>query len=171
MNEPSDVEVRKSAIEGLGLFACRTFVPGEQIHRINTIREITADAPLRADLGERFDHCDYPDGKVVLIGFPSRHLNHSCDPNAYLHYEADACSVLARRRIAAGEEVTIDYNVNISGGTAWPCHCGARRCLGTVVGDFFLLPPEMQSEYRPLLAEWFVRRHAQRLVALKSPVT
>ena len=28
----------------------------------------------------------------------------------------------------------------------------------------FLLPPEMRREYRPLLAEWFVRRHADRLV-------
>lgn len=164
MNEPGTVEVKPSGIEGLGLFACRAFDPGEQIHRINAVREITAEAPLREDMGERFDHCDYPDGKVVLIGFPSRHLNHSCDPNAYLRYETDACYVLARRRIGPGEEVTIDYSVNISGGTAWPCHCGARRCLGTVVGDFFLLPPEVQREYRPLLADWFVRRHADRLV-------
>lgn len=28
-----------------------------------------------------------------------------------------------------------------------------------------LLPPEMQSEYRPLLAGWLVRRHAHRLAA------
>jgi SET domain-containing protein len=165
MSQTRTVEVKQSAIEGLGLFACRAFDFGEQIHRINAVREITAEAPLREELGERFDHCDYPDGKVVLIGFPSRHLNHCCDPNAYLHYEEDACYVLARRRIAAGEEITIDYNVNISGGTAWPCHCGAPRCLGTVLGDFFLLPSEMQSEYRPLLAEWFVRRHAHRLLA------
>ncbi len=159
------IEVRESAIEGLGLFACRAFLPGETVHRIKVVREITPDAPLRPDLGERSDHCDYPDGKVVLIGYPSRHLNHSCDPNAFLRYEPDACFVVARRRIEAGEEITIDYNVNISGGTAWPCHCGAHRCLGTVAGDFFLLPPAMQLEYRPLLADWFVRRHAKRLGA------
>jgi hypothetical protein len=162
MNEPSEVEVRQSAIEGLGLFASKPFAPGESILRINVVREITADAPLREDLGERFDHCDYPDGKILLIGFPSRHINHSCDPNAYIHYEPDAYYILARRAIAAGEELTIDYNVNISGGTAWPCHCGAPRCLGTVLGDFFLLPDHMQAEYRPLLADWFVRRYANR---------
>jgi len=157
------VTVRASPIEGLGLFAARALQEREIIHRVNVVREITADAPLRTGLGERFDHCDYPDGKVVLIGFPSRHLNHSCDPNAYLRYEAGACHVIARRPVAVGEEVTVDYNVNIAGGTAWPCHCGSPRCSGTVVGDFFLLPAEIQSEYRPLLADWFVRRHARRM--------
>jgi SET domain-containing protein len=171
MGDSDAVIVKPSAIEGLGLFACRGVHEGETIHRIAVVREITADAPLREELGERFDHCDYPDGKVVLIGFPSRHLNHSCDPNAYLRYEAGVCDVIARRAIVTGEEITIDYNVNISGGTAWPCRCGSSRCSGTVVGDFFLLPPERRREYRPLLADWFVRRHAARLVVSEESPT
>lgn len=169
MNEPGAVEVRPSRIAGLGVFACRPFNEGERIRRITVVREITSDAPLREDLGERQDHCDYPDGKVVLFGFPDRHLNHSCDPNAYARYEASACHLVARRPIESGEEITCDYNINIAGGTAWPCHCGARRCLGTVLGDFFLLPPDLRSEYRPLLAEWFVRRHADRLSMAARP--
>jgi hypothetical protein len=164
-SKPGTVKVKPSAIEGLGSFACGAFGPGEQIHRVIALREITAEAPLRPDLGERFDHCDYPDGKMVLIGFPSRHLDHSRGPNAYLHCGGDACFVVARRRVATGEEVTIDHNINISGGTAWPCHRAARRCLGSVLGDFFLLPPELQSECLPLLAGWFVGRHAHRLAA------
>ncbi len=161
-----EVDVRPSAIEGLGLFARRAFAAGERIRRINVVREVTPEAPLREDLGERFDHCDYPDGRVVLLGFPDRHVNHSCDPNAWVLYEAVACFLVARRAIAAGEEITCDYNINLTGGTAWPCHCGAARCRGTTLGDFFLLPPGIQHEYRPLLAAWFVRRHAERLAAL-----
>lgn len=160
-----DVEVRPSAIEGLGVFAARAFRAGERIRRVNVLREITADAPLREDLGERPDHCNYPDGKVVLYGFPDRHLNHSCDPNAYEVFQEGATCLVARRDIAAGEEITCDYNVNIADGTSWPCRCGASRCHGRVAGDFFLLPPEWQQEYRPLLAEWFVRRHRERLKA------
>jgi hypothetical protein len=34
-----------------------------------------------------------------------------------------------------------------------------------VEGDFFLLPAEIQREYRPLLADWFVRRHRNRILA------
>ena len=164
-----DVAVRRSPIEGLGLFALRPFQGGARIRKINVVREITPESALREDCGERADHCDYPDGKVVLLGFPDRHVNHSCDPNAYLSYQQHGCYLVARRDIAAGEEITCDYNVNLTGGTGWPCHCGARRCRGDTVGDFFLLPVEVQREYRPLLAAWFVRRHGERLAALDDP--
>jgi hypothetical protein len=167
MDGSLDVEVKSSTIDGLGLFAIRPFSSGQRIRRINVVREITAEDPLREELGERQDHCDYPDGKVVLIGFPDRHINHSCDPNTYIEYDADACCIVARRQIMAGEELTCDYNINITGGTAWACHCGANRCRGTTTGDFFLLPIDIQREYLPLLANWFVRRHADRLAQLE----
>jgi hypothetical protein len=160
--EPS-VEVRASRIEGLGIFALRSFQVGERIRRINVVREITSESPLRTELEERADHCDYPDGKVVLIGFPDRHVNHSCDPNAYQLYEAGTPYLVARWAIAPGDEISVDYNINITAGTAWPCKCGARRCKGLVAGDFFLLPKEWQREYRPLLADWFVRRNRDRV--------
>ena len=162
----NDVEVKPSPIEGLGMFALRRLHAGHRIRQINVVREVTPENPLREDLGERMDHCDYPDGRVVLLGFPDRHVNHSCDPSAYVAYEGDRCFLVARREIAVGEEITCDYNINITGGTAWPCHCGAARCRKETVGDFFRLPREIQREYRPLLADWFVRRHRERLEAL-----
>jgi len=162
----SDVEIRQSSIEGLGIFAARPFHPDHRIRQINVRREVTPTSPLREELGERADHCDYPDGKVVLLGPPDRHINHSCDPNAYVFYEGDRSFFVARREIAPGQEITIDYNINITAGTAWPCHCGAARCGGTVLGDFFRLPLAIQREYGPLLAEWFVRAHRDRLQAL-----
>jgi len=163
----TDVEVGASSIEGLGLFASRPFRAGERIRQINVVREITPNAPLREEHGERADHCDYPNGKVVLLGAPDRHINHSCDPNAYVLYEGERSFFVARRDIAAGEEITCDYNVNITGGTAWPCHCGVERCSGTVLGDFFHLPLDIQREYLPLLADWFVRAHHERLQRLE----
>jgi len=161
----STVEARASPIEGLGLFALRPFSPGEQIRMVNVIREITPDAPLRPDQGERRDHCDYPDGKVVLIGPPDCHLNHSCDPNAWMRYGEAGAEIVARRPIKVGDEVTCDYSINVTGGDAWPCHCGAARCRGHVAGDYFQLPPEVQQEYEPYLAAWFVRRHREPLRA------
>lgn len=103
------VVVSTSSIEGLGLFAVQPFAAGERIHEINVVRE---------ELGERVDHRDYPDGKVLLLGFPDRHVNHSCDPNAYVLYEGERSTIVARRAIAAGEEITCDYNLNITDGAA-----------------------------------------------------
>ena len=162
----TDVEVKPSLIEGKGVFAARPLHSGERIRRVNVIREVTPESPLREELGELLDHCSYPDGKVVLWGAPDRYVNHSCDPNAWVLYEGDACYLVARRDVAAGEELTCDYNINIANGTGWPCHCGAARCRGQVAGGFFGLPKQWQWEYRPLLAEWFVRRHCEQLAAL-----
>jgi SET domain-containing protein len=162
---PSAVELRPSLIEGLGVFALRPFRSGQLIHTVNVVRQVTAEAPLRPELGERKDHCDYRDGKVLLIGPPDRHVNHSCDPNAWVRYDAPACEVVARRDIRVGEEITCDYSINLTGGDVWPCHCGATRCRGQVVGDYFQLPPDVQREYAPCLADWFVRRHGEALRA------
>ena len=161
-----DVQVRSSAIDGLGLFALEPFRAGQRIRRVNVVREVTPDSPLRPEDGERADHCDYPDGKVVLIGLPDRHLNHSCDPNTWIRYEDEDCYIIARRDVAVGDELTCDYRINVTGGDTWPCRCGASRCSGLVTGDFFQLPEPIQREYRPLLASWFLRSHEERLKAL-----
>lgn len=162
----ADVEVKLSTIDGLGIFATRMFEAGERIKRVSVVREVTPEAPIRPELGERLDHCSYPDGKIVLWDFPDRHVNHCCDPNAYEQFDAAASYFVARRIISAGEEITFDYNINITNGTAWPCRCGALRCLHQVLGDFFLLPLPWQREYRPLLAGWFLRQHSERIACL-----
>jgi SET domain-containing protein len=163
-----DVHVGRSGIEGLGMFAAGSCHAGERIRRVNVVREITTEAPLRTDLGERADRCDYPDGRVVLLGPPDCYVNHSCDPNAYVEYEGDRCYIVARRDVASGDEITCDYNINVTGGDAWECHCGATRCRHRTTGDFLRLPEAIQREYRPLLADWFVRSHGDRLRDLEK---
>jgi len=165
----TDVEVTESVIQGLGVFATRDFATGERVRRVNIVREVTDGAPVREEVGERIEHCGYPNGKVVLWGFPDRHVNHSCEPNAWEAYEGRAIYIVARRRIAAGEEITFDYLVNNSGGDSWPCNCGSRRCIGDTAADgFFGLPQQRQIEYLPLLADWFVAMHRDRIEALRQ---
>ena len=156
------VEVRSSPIEGLGVFALRDFAAGERIRRANIVREVTDADPLRPEDGELDKHCSHPDGRDVLWGHPDRHVNHSCDPNAFERPDGERIDIIARRSIAAGEEITFDYLINNSGGDSWPCNCGTERCSGMTGTSFFDLPAEFRHEYRPLLAEWFVARHADR---------
>ncbi|MCL5006979.1 MAG: SET domain-containing protein-lysine N-methyltransferase [Patescibacteria group bacterium] len=73
-------------------------------------------------------------------------INHSCDSNTWM---ADAFTLIARRDIKRGEEITADYalweNENYS--SDWQCVCGSPFCRGHITGDDWRLP-EVQKRYR-----------------------
>jgi hypothetical protein len=78
----AQVRIRRSPIDGLGVFAEQAFASGQAILKIDDSRIVNAAHPLQ--LGEDARHCDYlAEGKVVLMQSPERHINHSCDPNTY----------------------------------------------------------------------------------------
>lgn len=167
----NSVRTGRSSIQGKGLFATRTFSAGDVIHTLDTSRRVDEDHPLRPEQGESEEHLAYLEGgKVVLLPEPERHLNHSCDPNAYLRTSNGSTRLLARRRIRVGEEVTIDYLINTHGGSSWRCHCGADRCRRKLEASFFDLPIEFQREYLPLLEDWFVAGHRERVEELRREI-
>jgi D-alanine-D-alanine ligase len=62
-------------------------------------------------------------------------INHSCDPNAWL----TGLNLTARRPIAAGEEITLDYATFCNESTApFECTCGSPHCRGTITGADYL---------------------------------
>jgi uncharacterized protein len=160
----ADVVVRPSPIAGLGAFATRAFERGETVLVIDDSRVVDETHPLRPDRGELDRHQDYlARGRVVLMAVPERYINSSCDPNTYVVTRADTRHAVALRSIARGDEITYDYLLNCDGGAAWQCRCGAGRCRGTVPSSFFDLSLEEQRRLRPLLDEWFVTEHRDRL--------
>jgi SET domain-containing protein len=42
---------------------------------------------------------------------------------------------VARRRIAAGEEITFDYGYTLDDYREHPCQCGAAACAGFMVAE------------------------------------
>ena len=163
-----DVYVAGSAIHGAGVFAAREFAAGETVLVMDDSRVVDAEHPLRPESGEYEYHCDYLEGgKVVLQGYPERHVNSSCDPNAYARRTQGEAVVVARRAIRAGEEITCDYIIDCHGGIVWRCNCGSPRCRCVVPSSFFELPTETQLEYLPLLNEWFVAEQREEVEALR----
>lgn len=163
------LRVADSPIEGVGVFAAETIEAGETVLVLDTSRELTPEEPLRPEEGEREDHLAYlADERAYLLPEPERRLNHSCDPNAYLRTEDDRVCLVARRSIEGGEEITIDYLINTDGGSAWRCSCGADRCRDRLETSFFELPPRFQREYLPLLEDWFVDEHRERVEKLRE---
>jgi len=64
-------------------------------------------------------------------GSGAERINHSCDPNLVCRMTGDRAYYFSRRRIRAGEELTVDYRFHRDGPRV-PCHCGARTCRGTI---------------------------------------
>jgi D-alanine-D-alanine ligase-like ATP-grasp enzyme len=64
-------------------------------------------------------------------------INHSCDPSAWL----DGLNLVARRRIAAGAEITMDYATFCNESMEeFVCRCGARQCRGVIRGTDYREP-------------------------------
>lgn len=139
------IEVRSSRIHGHGAFATRALQPGDTLGRY-TGRVYSPEAAAERD----WDHAltfvfGLASGAVIdgaEGGNATRHINHSCAPNC-VAYEVEAedgsCTIEieALRRIKAGEELFLDYGLD-AGDRApedFPCHCGARRCRGTLVAE------------------------------------
>lgn len=168
----TDLIVAESKIQGLGVFATRDFAEGEIILPIDDSHVVDEAHPLRPELGEYSHHCDYlASGKIVLMRSPERHINSCCDPNTYVKTINGIRHVVARKPIKAGEEITYDYIIDCHGGIVWQCNCSSSRCRGTIVSSFFELPLDLQLEYLPLLNEWFIDEHRDKIEALLGRAT
>jgi uridine kinase len=140
------VFVGASAISGLGLFARSNLSTGTVIsrlggHLVSTVelRDLLARASSPASDMSYVDTITVgPDRHLVLPpGTPNGKGNHSCDPNLWW---SGPYTLVARRDIAAGEELTNDYATS----TRWTsfamaCACGTALCRGTVTGNDWTL--------------------------------
>ena len=161
------VAVYPSAIHGLGVFATQSFQSGEVVLVLDDSRIVDAAQPLREELGEYDYHCDYlADGLTVLMPFPERHINHSCMPTTHVKTRASKRHVIALNDIRAGEEITYDYLLNCHGGVVWQCSCNTPGCRETIPSSFFDLPVSDQLRLLPLLDDWFIKEHSERIEQL-----
>ena len=73
-------------------------------------------------------------------------MNHSCDANLWI---GDEVTVVARRDITTGEELTQDYALYTSS-PRWimqPCRCGTPFCRQVITGNDWQRP-DVQERYR-----------------------
>lgn len=142
-----NLEVQRSPVEGLGLFAMGPIGEGEVCAvmggQVLTDDEFAAFVTSR----NRWSAAAIEEGLNVVQADsdPLARGNHSCDPNLWM---ADDITVVARRRIEAGEEATIDYAlVTVDDGWNMECRCGSPLCRRVVTGSDWQRP-ELQQRYR-----------------------
>lgn len=65
----------------------------------------------------------------------ARFINHGCDVNAESDVEDDRVWIIATCNIKKGEEVLYNYNYDLVDAFDNPCNCGAKNCIGYMVGE------------------------------------
>lgn len=139
----------KGVIEGKGLVAIAPIKAGEVVSRLEPGQPMTSVAEVLTWSPEEQDellHYGYQCSEdwVVSEQGEEKYMNHSCDPNTWW---GDDDTMVARRDIAANEELTYDYATTE---TAIPfemtCRCGAANCR-IIVRNMDYLDPAWQARF------------------------
>jgi SET domain-containing protein len=116
-----DVYLKKSEIEGLGVFARQPVAKGEVMWEFHPDfdRAVPRDVyertsgPMRNWL-DRYGYPSIGDHDTIIFELDdARYMNHSGEPNMVF---VDANKAVAMRDIAADEELTCDYGAFFPGG-------------------------------------------------------
>jgi SET domain-containing protein len=129
----ASLAVRPSGIVGKGLFSPERIPKGAKIGEFEG-RPIGLREARRRARGRRIVAIVELDGHALDAtrsrrGF--RFINHSCDPNTFIRCTPERAEFYARRAIAAGEELTVDYMDSHHNGQL-ACRCGAKGCRGFI---------------------------------------
>ncbi len=120
-----DVVIKKSKIQGKGVFAGRNFKKGEVVlkWKLKVLSKTDVDR-----LAKRQKHYLYKfGGKFYLQQSPEKFVNHSCDPNT----KTKGFSDIAIKNIKKGEEITSKYT-KASLPVGFKCRCGNKSCIKTI---------------------------------------
>lgn len=124
--------IRQSRIHSFGCYTTRPIRKG------TLIIEYVGEYLTYEQADDLYD--DFPNtylfgldgGKKIIDGFGvACFVNHSCQPNCETDQIRGKMWIIALRDIAAGEELTYDYNL-FDGEDDAPCLCGSKRCRGSL---------------------------------------
>jgi hypothetical protein len=135
------------SIHGVCLVTTRRILQSEAVWKLDepmyTWKEIESWSEERRQAFDRYgfqcgvDRYSLPEGL-------SREMNHSCDPTTWW---AGSITLVARRDIEPGEEITYDYSTScVDHVFEMECSCDSPDCRGTISNRDHL-DPEWQARY------------------------
>jgi tetratricopeptide (TPR) repeat protein len=124
--------VLPSRIHRWGVFAQQTIPAGQPVIEYTGVRRalrgLNRRRSRRLTYLFKLDQYWCVDGAE---GGGAQYINHSCDPNLRTRFVDEHIFFFSKRRIEAGEELSLDYAFKRQGEKV-PCHCGAANCRGTI---------------------------------------
>jgi len=135
-------------INGMGIFAARTFLRGQVIDKI--AGRVTHHSLLWKRRGSFAANCIRfgPNTYLDPSNAAGRYLNHCCVPNAGIRKWNNQLFLFAAGRIGRGTEIVIDYSTTLGDDDIWTmrCNCGTGGCRKTI-RRFGSLPAALRLEY------------------------
>ena len=129
-----DVFVRKSEIDGHGVFAAEMIPPRLKIGEIRGEAITCAEGRRRAASLQRIMIVEISARTAIDASKstdPMSFTNHSCQANARLAIIAGRIEFYSLRGIEPGEEITVNYGETHHEGKL-RCRCGAPNCIGNL---------------------------------------
>ena len=118
-----DLEIRKSNINGTGVFATKGIKKGEMILDWKDVSDIITKEQFKNLSLEEKKHVSVNNDEYILFKGVARHVNHSCDPNMIGKDKKD----FAKKDINKGEEITVDYELE-NNQVPFTCNCQSKNC-------------------------------------------
>jgi len=129
--------VRSSSIHAAGCYTTRPIKKGVRVCEYDGPRMAKSVADIRYE-GRSVTYLFACGGNRVIDGFgTAMFVNHCCNPNCETEQDENGrIFVLAIRDIAAGEELTYEYNLCDSDEEdAQDCFCSAPNCRNTMFSN------------------------------------
>ncbi len=127
MEDNKDIIVKKSKIQGKGVFANRNFKKGEIVIKWNTSKKINKSEFAKLPKHKK-KYIALINGEYIVNQSPAKFVNHSCNSNTKVKNFCD----VAIRNIKNGEEITGNYIKDTPEKEKWACKCGSKDCVEVV---------------------------------------
>jgi len=125
--------IRSSSIHAAGCYTTRPVRIGDKLCEYDGPRYSKAEADERYKDRSITYLFSCGEGDKVIDGFgTAMFINHSCGPNCESEEVDGRIFISAIRDIAAGEELTYEYNLHDSDDETGDCFCGSVKCRGTM---------------------------------------
>jgi hypothetical protein len=159
LNESSEnlhyLQVKESAIEGVGLFSGVNLAAGTILFEIKGERVVHPEYdPYLADKNPNWMGVGYCEWIVMPPNNYGLYINHSCNPNAIIN---DKLQIVTFKPVKAHQELTLDYSTTeLDPDWTMKCSCGEFDCR-KILRSFQYLPQVIQNKYSTFLNPIFLK--------------
>jgi SET domain-containing protein len=135
----SGLVIRSSSIHAAGCYTTRPIKKGVRLCEYDGPRMSKAEADARYE-GRCVTYLFACGEDTVIDGFgTAMFFNHCCDPNCETEQDENGRIYISSiRDIAAGEELSYEYNLHDSDEDNQDCYCAVAACRGTMFSDIEL---------------------------------